>query len=918
MKRLALIAAVGVAVALTPAGGARAASGWSPPPPTYRLHDAADGDARQILPAGENGLVSATQLVQFAATGERPPGSDDQQGPYAALLYNDRGLTDAELSKYFIDNSFGVPAGDITRTERPDPDVDVVIYRGLHDIPHIYGGSLSAMAYGAGYAAAEDRLFFMDVLRHYGEGELASFVGPSCSIEDMDHDQLLAAGYSHAQLAAQLAALPKEYGTSGRQVVEMIDAYVEGINRYIAASRTNPSLLPVDYAAVDGVPQDWTPEDVVATASLIGTEATAGGTELAAAGLLRYLEHRLGTSAGYRAFAAFKEDNDPAAPTTISKRFASGEPHGVDHTLTAIPDDPLAPLRGTPTDTTAGCDLTQTPLQADITSLLRPGSGDSNALLVSGAHTVDGHPMAAFGPELGYYAPEVLMEEDLHAPGYDAAGSAFPGASFVITIGRGRDFAWSATTASTDQNDIRVEELCNQIGGAVAATQPDYRYGNQCRAMSERDFNEVGLTKLGGPGAPAVIDHKLFFTRDGVVDGWTTLGGRPVAIVTQRSTFMHEADSLVGLLRWGQPRLTHDAESFIRNADPISYSFNWLYIDDHHIAYVVSGRDPVRNPHADPDLPTWGTGQAAWRGLLPASQHPHQIDPADGVLMSWNNKPAPGFTASDDMYGWGPVHRVQLIAHQYRSELARHNNRLSRADLVTAVEQAATQDLTGVAVLPALLRYLGKTSGHLEEMRSQLRWWVDAGAHRRSTHPADTQYAHAAAIAIWDETYPDVVRALFDHLFAAGGVSEVDGLPSAYRVLPMEFALTPNGDGTHHGDGYYVGWEGYALTALRQLSGEHPRDGFPAAVFDQLCGGPSHCRSAIRAAFAEAFHRLAAANGTTKIARWTADTATAAQHTTMRGYDRITFMSLGIVGEPDMEWQNRPTYQQVVEFPGRS
>jgi hypothetical protein len=35
----------------------------------------------------------------------------------------------------------------------------------------------------------------------------------------------------------------------------------------------------------------------------------------------------------------------------------------------------------------------------------------------------------------------------------------------------------------------------------------------------------------------------------------------------------------------------------------------------------------------------------------------------------------------------------------------------------------------------------------------------------------------------------------------------------------------------------------------------------------------------------------------------------------MRGYDRIIYTAVGIVTEPDMEWVNRPTYQQVVEFP---
>ncbi len=36
---------------------------------------------------------------------------------------------------------------------------------------------------------------------------------------------------------------------------------------------------------------------------------------------------------------------------------------------------------------------------------------------------------------------------------------------------------------------------------------------------------------------------------------------------------------------------------------------------------------------------------------------------------------------------------------------------------------------------------------------------------------------------------------------------------------------------------------------------------------------------------------------------------------TMPEYDAIAFQTLGIVGQPDIPWQNRPTFQQVVSFP---
>ena len=46
-------------------------------------------------------------------------------------------------------------------------------------MPRIYGDTRVDTMVGAGYAGAQDRLFLMDVLRHTGRAELASFLGGS-------------------------------------------------------------------------------------------------------------------------------------------------------------------------------------------------------------------------------------------------------------------------------------------------------------------------------------------------------------------------------------------------------------------------------------------------------------------------------------------------------------------------------------------------------------------------------------------------------------------------------------------------------------------------------------------------------------------------------------------------------------------
>ncbi|HVU90632.1 MAG TPA: penicillin acylase family protein, partial [Jatrophihabitans sp.] len=174
----------------------------------------------------------------------------------------------------------------------------------------------------------------------------------------------------------------------------------------------------------------------------------------------------------------------------------------------------------------------------------------------------------------------------------------------MVELGRGVDYAWSATSAGSDVIDQRLERICNPDGGAPAALGAYYLYDGKCRPMQLLHFKETVLPKPGGVGGPGIIDHRIYLTRHGVVQGWTTAGGQAVAVVNQRSTYNHDVDSVVGFLAWGQPKLTHDVHSWMAGAAKISYTFNWFYVDDRDTGYFASGADPVRPSDVDPSLPT--------------------------------------------------------------------------------------------------------------------------------------------------------------------------------------------------------------------------------------------------------------------------------------------------------------------------
>lgn len=891
--------------------------------PGYRTADYADGQAMSVLPPGENGLVNATDLLAFETAKTRPAGSDDQLGKYAGLLYGYPSLTDANLGDYFVDESFGVPPGQVQRTE--SPTAGVTIYRDGHDVPHIYGQTDAAAAFGAGYAQAEDRLFLMDVLRHYGEGTLASFMGPSCEFERMDHDQLLLAPYTEAQAQAQYEAAIAKAGPQGGLARTMVENYVAGVNAYINATRLNPLLLPADYVAALGVPQPWKVSDTVAIAGLIGgIFGRGGGYESANAKLKQFLQKKYGARQGATAFAQVNHQDDPLAPTTIvDKRFPYDKNTRIDRSLTALPDYGK-PLTGGPAETSQGCDqgsgLTGSPadsVKSLVTNLIGAlqafPSSMSNALVVAGNHTASGHPVAVFGPQVSYFAPQILSEEEIQSPSYSAEGASFPGTG-LVELGRGQDYAWSATSSMTDVIDTRVEKLCGD--------GHSYVFRGRCLPMTHETFSESVLPKAAGLGLPATINHEIYLTRHGVVQGWTTVGGQRVAIVNQRSTFNHDIDSLVGFLQYGEPGFIHSFSDFEQAAGNINFTFNWFYADASHIGYVVSGALPRRNPHVDTALPSWGTGAAEWRGLLSLSRHPHEQDPQQGFFVSWNNKPAPG-VANDGDYHYGQTYRSTMLVDQLKAAFAGTGNRVTRADVVRAMETAASQDLDGLTVMPLLVRLTQsrREPAGVRQMLDTLTAWVLAGAHRRKAAPGDQQYAYAAAVAISDELYDNLVGALYDRIFASGGKTGVQSNGGAvtpgYEIVPQQWVNSPNSGDTHLGSAYdESAWESYLVMTMQQMLHRHPKDGWGPTLDAHLCGhGLKSCRAAIDAALLKTYTTLAAVNGSPTPGLWTQDSATKAEGVTMPAFDAIAFRALGIVGQPTIDWQNRPTFQQVIEFP---
>src|SRR5262249_56004773 len=115
-------------------------------------------------------------------------------------------------------------------------------------VPFIRAGTRRDALYGFGYAAAEDRLWFYDVLRHVGRGRLSEFLGPAPKLYEFDVSLAVSAGYDEDELTEMTASLPEKFGALGAVILDDIDAQVAGINAYIETLRgRNWRAIPPDH-----------------------------------------------------------------------------------------------------------------------------------------------------------------------------------------------------------------------------------------------------------------------------------------------------------------------------------------------------------------------------------------------------------------------------------------------------------------------------------------------------------------------------------------------------------------------------------------------------------------------------------------------------------------------------------------------
>ncbi|MEU2287804.1 penicillin acylase family protein [Streptomyces sp. NPDC013178] len=900
----------GLLAPLSPAAAAAGLSGQAAAAQVTAANDYCGTQCSDILPPGQNGNATLAQILLNQAFGTQPAHAEDQLGPYANLAKGYSTLTNATINTFFNDASFGVPADQVASTVKPAGRSDVTIVRDKKTgVPHITGTTRYGTEFGAGYAAAEDRLWLMDVFRHVGRGQLTSFAGGAASNQGLEQQFWRNAPYTEADLQAQIDNAVATNGARGQQALTDAKAYLDGINAYIDASDSG-RYFPGEYVLTghkDSITNAGTIDhfkitDLVALGSVIGALfGSGGGGEVNNAISLLAAQEKYGVEQGTKVWESFRERNDPEAVLTLhdGKSFPYAvrpeNPQGL-----ALPDpgsvveEQLVYDRTGSAATAGAATASTTAAKTAMTSAKR---GMSNALVVGGDHTASGHPVAVFGPQTGYFAPQLLLLQELQGPGISARGASFAGLSMYVELGRGQDYSWSATTSGQDIIDTYAVELC----------QDDYHYlyRGTCTAMEKVEQKNAWKPTTADGTAAGSYTMRAWRTKYGPVEYRATVGGKKVAYTTLRSSFLHEADSIIGFQMLNDPDYVKGPETFQSAVQHINYTFNWFYADSEHTAYYNSGDNPVRANGVDAEFPVWAQSAYEWRNwnpttntaaYTPASAHPNSID--QDYYISWNNKQAKDYTTAP--WGDGSVHRGNLLETRVKKLVQAGG--VTRASLVKAMADAALADLRAEDVLPDLLKVINSspvTDTTASAAVGKLQTWLTAGGKRTETTAGSKTYADADAIRILDAWWPLLVKAEFE----PGLGSELYTAFTANLPVDESPSAAHGPTGSHAGSSFQYGWWSYVDKDIRAVLGQSVQ----GPLAQKYCGGGSigACRDILISTLKEAAGKTAAQV-------YPGDELCAAGNQWCA--DSIVQRTLGGIKHGNISWQNRPTYQQVVEF----
>ena len=346
---------------------------------------------------------------------------------------------------------------DVTSTlNLPGLERPVEVCRDRWGVPHLRAENEHDAFFAQGFVTAQDRLWHMDYDRHRALGRWAEFAGPGALSEDRLMRRFRVERTAGMDMEATSAAAR-----------DMLAAYSDGVNAFLASTRT----LPVEYALLQAAPEPWEPWHCLAVYKV--RNMLMGTFEM------KLWRLRLALGLGVERAAA----------------LFPGYPQG---SLVTVP--PGEAYDGPP----LSC-LDELAAAAAACNWLGEVDAGSNAWVVSGDRTASGLPLVAGDSHRALDTPNVYYQVHVACPTFRVSGYALPGVPGAPHFSHNDHVAWGMTHGYADYQDLFIERFRSGGGGLEYAWQDDWCAAEVIDETLARERRDLGSLASGGD--PPRPDH---------------------------------------------------------------------------------------------------------------------------------------------------------------------------------------------------------------------------------------------------------------------------------------------------------------------------------------------------------------------------------------------------------------------------
>ena len=575
----------------------------------------------------------------------------------------------------------------------------ITIKRDQFGVPSIESKTLKDTLYGLGYAQAQDRLWAINSRRLLVSGRLSEIAGERTLEIDKFFRNVGIERYCKYSL---------EYAEP--ETLEYFQAFADGINDYVASSKT----LPLEFWVTWSTFEPFTVLESFTNAKFI---AFFLAFDFQFEFIFETLEDLLGpikTSdiLPYRSDEFLWKDivvmNDDEL-----KQAGIFEPFDEKKVLKAIPGTELPEERKPPrssnpkntkknTANTKPTSNKKAEQKTEKASQNEPNEGvhlvmpeaqiGSNAWVVHGNHTTTGQPILANDPHLmnaipAVWYPSSMFYDDGYISGVGLVG--FPG----VHIGRTKYTTWGITTLCSDTSDLYTLQIKDD----------KYFYEGEWHTMQE--FKETIHVK----GRKEPVEIIIYETHHGVVldhyfpDIFITRDFRPRKGVRYALAWSGYGKKDGAYSAFFQMANAKNSQQLMDSwKDALEPAFSFLFATSSgDIGFLGAGKIPIRTHARDGLKPKDGSLKSNdWLGFVPWKDQPKIVNPKKGYIVSANNKMASDnikYFTSANMFTTSRATRIDEMIQEFVNK----GKKISVQDMITM--QADTLDVLAREVVPIMI-----------------------------------------------------------------------------------------------------------------------------------------------------------------------------------------------------------------------